>query len=340
MNTSLRETKERKKGMRKIRFEMWSYEIRRIVHQTLFGRMKQKRFLRAKTKEVLFVWGMLLLPLIDFAIFYVYKNASAITLAFRNIDHSAGGVEYWTLNNFVEVWDMFTKEDAAMDLAYAFGNTLKYFALGILWSFPHSILLTYVFYKKLRGTKFFRVVLYLPSIINSVVLAGVYESFISTNGAVGYILKELFKWERVPSWFREVEYATPSLLFYSFLFGFAGSYILFSGAIAQVSDEIAEAAYMDGVSMWQEIWYIDIPIMWPTISMTLVTTVAGVFGASGPILLFTHNVKETWTLAYWMYDQVRTYQSYYLPSALGLVFTLITFPVVMLIRKLLDNVYK
>ena len=57
---------------------------------------------------------------------------------------------------------------------------------------------------------------------------------------------------------------------------------------------------LDGVNMWQELWNIYIPLMWPTISMTIVTSFAGIFGATGCILLLTPNVSETFTFGYWI----------------------------------------
>ena len=315
------------------------YEFGRRINQALFGRLKFKKTMKVKTKRTIFIWGMLALPLLQFLVFWVYVNYSSILLAFKNIDYASGGEEYWTLKNFKTVFDMFFGNGGNSKFLGYWANTIRYWLLGTLWSFPHSILLTYIFRKKLIGYKFYRIVLYLPSIICGVVLAGIFESFVSPNGVVGYVLENMFHMANVPSWFQEVEYANSALLVYAFFFGFAGSYILFSGAMANVSDEITEAAYMDGVTMWQEIWYIDIPLMWPTLSMTLVTSVAGIFGSTGAILLFTPNLESTFTFSYYIFDQVRQYQSYYLPSTLGLIFTVIIFPISMLVRKLVDKIY-
>lgn len=97
---------------------------------------------------------------------------------------------------------------------------------------------------------------------------------------------------------------------------------------------------MDGVSMWQELFYIDIPLMWPTISMTLIVSFGALFSASGPILILTENVESTWTFGYWIFDQVRTNNSYYIPAALGLCFTVIAFPLVMLVKRFVESLFK
>lgn len=330
-----KEKVERVKSIqRKRALSMGWYELKRRIGALFPTFKKSSSEGKFRRKQVIFVWRVLAIPLLNWLIFYVYANLDAITMAFRNIDMSTG-LEYWTFSNFGKIFKLFKEGNM---LLYG-KNTLMFWLLGTLWGIPHSILMTYAFHKKLKGYKVFRVILYLPGIICGVAMAGIFQSFISSNGAVGYVLMNLFHVERVPMWFAESEFATYSLLFYNFFFGFAGSLVLYSGAMANIDTEITEAAYMDGVSMWQEICYIDIPLMWPTLSMTVIGTFGGLFGASGPILLFTANLESTWTFGYWIFDQVRRFQSYYLPATLGLCFTLLAFPLAMWIKKWTDRVF-
>lgn len=332
---------ENEKSLRRKReWSMVLYEIGRRVFSFI---PRKKNVLHSgrkfRRRQTLFVWSILAIPILHFLVFWVYVNFDSILLAFRNIDHKAGGYEYWTLDNFKEVYRMFTEGGRGRNMVQYGSNTLKFWLLSVLWGIPHSILLTYVFHKKLAGRKIYRVLLYLPSIICAVSLAGIFEAFIGGNGVFGYMLTTVFGVERVPSWFQEQEWAVWGLLFYNFFFGFSGHYILYSGAMANIDTEITEAAYMDGVSMWQELLYIDIPLMWPTLSMTVITSFGGLFGASGPILLFTKSMESTFTFGYWIFDQVRVYQSYYLPATLGLCFTVVAFPIAMLVKRVVENMF-
>lgn len=333
-----KEKVENEKSIRRRRkVSMATYEMKRQLMALLPSKQRKttnsgNRFQR---KQIIFVWKMLAIPILQFLVFWVYVNFDSILLAFRNIDYAGGGREYWTLKNFKEVVRLFKEGDM---LHYGL-NTLMFWLLSTAWAIPHSVLLTYAFHKKMAGSKVFRLMLYIPDIMCAVALAGIFQAFINSDGALGYVLEEFLQVERVPSWFQEAEFATWMLLIYKFFFGFAGHYILFSGAMANIDTEITEAAYVDGVSMWQELFYIDIPLMWPTISMVIVTSFGALFGASGPILLFTHSLKSTWTFGYWIFDQVRVYQAYYIPAALGLCFTCIAFPVAMFVKKVVNNMF-
>lgn len=293
------------------------------------------------TRQKWFIWTMLSVSILHFIVFWIYVNFDAIMLAFKNMDYASGN-EYWTLSNFDKVFELFRggDENVGNVFFHYLQNTMKYWVLGTVWCIPHSILLTYVFHKKIKMGAIYRVILYIPSIISSVVIAGIFYSFIQSNGVFGQLLLKVFNVDRVPNWFMEDEYATKALLFYNFFFGFAGHYVIYSGAMAKVSNDILEAAMIDGVNMWNELWKIDIPLMWPTISMTIITSFAGIFGASGNIFLFTPYLESTYTLGYYIFDQVRRFQSYYIPAALGLCMTAIGFPLCLCVKRIVSSIYK
>ena len=57
--------------------------------------IKPKKELSVKTKRMIFVWGMLAYPIIQFLIFFVYVNIDSIALSFRY--YGENGWEYGTL---------------------------------------------------------------------------------------------------------------------------------------------------------------------------------------------------------------------------------------------------
>lgn len=299
----------------------------------------KKKMSRIRKQQLTFIWGMLALPILGLLVFYVYVNFNSFCMAFKNIDYSQGGIEYWTLQNFVTIFDLFKKgtQDGSL-LLYA-RNTVIYWLPGVVWSLPFSVLLTYAFHKKMWGYKFFRIILYIPVIITPLALAGIFANIIDVTGAFGYILQNVLHVERVPSWFQEAEFVIPALMFYSWFFNMSGSYVVFSGAISNIDREIFEAAHMDGVCMWQELWYVCIPLMWPTISVTILGLVVGFFSASAPILLLAPDMKESWSLSYWIFNQVKYQGSYYVPSALGLCFTLVAFPISLIVKNKLNSMF-
>ena len=141
----------------------------------------------------------------------------------------------------------------------------------------------------------------------------------------------------VPDFLTEKEYAMKTVFIYMFFTNFAGNMVLFSGAMNRIPKEMLESAEIDGVGMWRELVQFVIPCMWPTLSTIIILSITSLFTASGPILLLTKGAGDTTTISYWIFEQVKFIGSYNIPAALGLVFTAIGFPLVLVVRKVLGR---
>ena len=114
--------------------------------------------------------------------------------------------------------------------------------------------------------------------------------------------------------------------------------VLLSGAMNQINQSVIEAGRIDGTGIGREIFSIVIPCIWPTLSTLLIFDFVGLFGASGPILLFTSGAYNTTTVAYWIYDLVYYSGSYNYAAAIGLTFTAIGTPIALLARHILNKI--
>lgn len=114
--------------------------------------------------------------------------------------------------------------------------------------------------------------------------------------------------------------------------------LLFSGAMGRIPKELAESAQLDGANLRTELFRIVIPLCWPTISMIILLNIAGFFAVSGPVLLLTQGEAGTYTMAYYFFAQTKN-NALYQPAAIGIMFTVILFPIVVLARWALGKVY-
>ena len=117
-----------------------------------------------------------------------------------------------------------------------------------------------------------------------------------------------------------------------------GMSLLWNGAMNNISPEILEAGKIDGTNWLKELIFLIIPLIWPTLSVNLMFTVAGILGASGPILVFTGGNYGTTTLSFWIFKQVQYANNVELPATLGLLMSCISIPLVFLVRWLTEKV--
>ena len=284
-----------------------------------------------KLKDTIFVYCLIALPLIEFFTIYVYVNVDSFFLAFQRGGKFAG------LENFKMLWDEVRADNST--ILVAIKNTFIYFGAGLIL-FVWSIFLSYFFYKKILGYKFFRFVLYMPAIISPVVFVVLFKNLTSVNGAIALIVKNFNPDFRMPNLLARSETATWTMVVYVLWMGWTKNMLYLGGSLARIPLEVLESARLDGVGPWDELTKILVPLLLPTLSTLLLLDVVGILGSSGPILLFTKGDYNTTTISYWMFTLVYNTgnDQYVKASAAGICLTLIMFPVVYTMRWLIGKI--
>ena len=301
---------------------------------------KHKHFKPMSSKkrgQLIFLICMLALPVAQWLIFWLYVNIQSIALAFQD-PHGA-----FTWGNFTLFWEEL-HATTGKTIGVAVLNTLIYFAVGILIQLPGALLISYFLYKKIWLNKAFRVIFYLPAIISGVVMVAAYRSLVDTGGPLEALV-ELCGGHLPPEGLlANSNTATLMIVLFVIWTGFGGNMLLFGGAMARVPIDVLEAARLEGCGPFRELVQIILPLIWPTICTVLIFTFTGIVNSSGPILLFTNGDYETTTINFWIFLKVYGQQGsgaggeFGIVSATGLCFTLITVPIILIVRWALEKV--
>ena len=288
-----------------------------------------------------------IVPIIHFFVFYIGQNYLNFYLAFtRFVGISAvdgSDVYKFSLENFSSVWKMLSQGDSGLMIALK--NTGILFVIHAL-QLAFNFVIAYTFAQKLRGAAFFRVAIYLPTIISGLVLSVAVKNVFAPDGPISVIIQRsggsgLF------DFFHDDNAAYPALMIYCVWVGFYQDLLIFEGAIRRVPQEVLESGKLDGIkSAAQELWLLIIPIMWDTISTIILLSICSLFTISAPILLFTDGQYNTQTLNFWFYAQVQyngsSANALNVSAAVGIVVTLINLPIVYgskwLLAKVTDSI--
>lgn len=115
--------------------------------------------------------------------------------------------------------------------------------------------------------------------------------------------------------------------------------------MSRIPPEIMEAATIDGCSWGRELFSMVIPLVWPTISTTLILLFTSLFNSTGPILLFADagrqgllDNKQVTTIAFWIYQKTRSGVDLNYPAAIGVFFTAVSVPIVFVIRFIFNKI--
>lgn len=294
----------------------------------------RKKMTGEKKRQTIFLFCMLILPVANWLVFWLYVNLSSIALAFQDARTGA-----FTWNNFIWFWESLTSPHG--DIGIAVENTFKYFGTSLFIIMPLALLISYFLYKQIVGYKMFRVIFYLPAIVSGVAMVAVYVNFINPNGPLNEFLN-LFGKEIPPEgYLARPDTATNAIIIYTIWTGFCTNILLFCGAMVRVPIEVLESAALEGCGPFRELIQIILPMIWPTVSTQIIFLFTGIFSASGPILLFgTQGEYETTTIAFWIFIEVYSGKesAYNLVSASGLVFTVVGVPIILFIRWLMEKI--
>ena len=221
-----------------------------------------------KNKTLLYM----LLPALLYVIIFSYIPMFGITIAFKNYNYNDGimGSPWCGLQNFEylkisgKLWAL-TRNTLLYNLAFI--------VFGVIFEVGFAIMLSEITKKTFK--KVSQAFMFLPYFISWVVVSTVMLNIFGQNGVLSNILtrfgiEDFSIYQQVKQWpvvmvgirlWKQTGYGT----------------VVYLAAIAGLSQEMFEAASIDGASIWQKIRYITIPGLKPTIFIMFLLSVGNIF---------------------------------------------------------------
>lgn len=295
---------------------------------------------RNKLKTNLFVYSLIGYPLILFVIFYVVVNFNSILLAFQTIDGT--GKSFAGLSNFKAfLSEMCGKGNL---LSYSFINSIKMYFINLVVCMPLYVFFSYLLFRKCLLHKTVSFLVMIPTIMSGLVISLIFVNFIGSNGPLTYIMEKTGinggKWLNL---LYDEKYAFGTTLFYMIWLSFSTSLIVYPTAMRGINPEVLESAKIDGISnMFQELWYIILPLIYPTLTTFLITGFAAIFSTSGPLLEFYYTDAPDYVsnMGYYFTKMIlvdSTEFSYPKYAAGGIILTIIVAPLTLLLKQALEK---
>lgn len=301
---------------------------------------QKKRTYSRTTKRLVFYVLIMALPVLQFCIFYIYVNFNSFALAFQTYTSTdAGRVSSFAgFDNFKVAFEQLKTS------GFMFKNSLLLYACNLLIGTSLALFFSFYLAKKYPASGLFKVILFMPQIISSVVL-GILFKFIA-NDAYSAIVGQLTGLTEVKGLLDNDATAFGTLLFYNVWVSFGTNVLMYTGAMSGINESVVESAQLDGANVMQEFFHITIPMIFPTLTTFIVVGLAGIFtNQMNLYTFFKNNAGQMSTMGYFLYVQAqgsdviatRGYLDYPQLSALGLILTLIVLPLTLGTRKLLEK---
>ena len=233
--------------------------------------------MNAKTKKrnwkELLPFYIMALPGLAYLFINNYMPLPGLWMAFTKVNFRKGifGGEFVGLDNFEF---LFTTKDAFVIFRNTIGYNLIFLVLG-----PILAITAAIFLNNIRQTfmkRAYQTIILLPHLISMVVVS--YLVYALLNADVGLVNKmiESFGGEGV-SWYSEPAFWPFILVIVNQWKGIGFSSIVYLSSIVGISSDYYEAAELDGASKWQQIRYITLPLLKPTVITLTILGLGGIF---------------------------------------------------------------
>lgn len=296
---------------------------------TNFKRMQNK-------KRWVFYWAVLLLPLVQFCIFYIGVNFNSIMLAFKEWDTGTSTL-VWS-SNASEFKRAITELFTVGYFQTAFKNSILNYLASLL-VVPFALLFSFYINKKGIGSGVFKVVLYMPQILSVSILVIMYKYFV--NLAIP-TLGKMFTGEMTEGLLANPDTEFGTILFFSVWASFGTQMLMYTGGMSGISDSIIDAAKIDGVNNLQEFWFITLPSIYSTITTFIVVGVAHFFTGQMHLYSFKADAADygLWTFGYFLYRSVQTastMRDYPYLASFSIIFTVFAVPLTLGAKWILEK---
>lgn len=287
-----------------------------------------------RRSELRFITLALIYPLLIFAIFYLFVNFNSFLLALKVEENGTYVFADDLFVNFKKTFTMLTKDPI---MIRGLKNQLLIYAYGIFINQPFQIIISYFIWKKIPLGGFFKVVIFIPSIVSGMVYV--------TIGR--YIISDLIPLMVGDPYLRlldsfETQFKT--VFIYSILIGVGGNIVYYLGAISSVDQSVVEYGKLDGLNSPRELWHIVLPHIWPTMISFIIVTTSQFFTEKLSLYDFFAGGAHTnsYTLGYYYFilvfsNNTLNTAAYPEGAAAGLLFTIIAVPMTFGIKYLLER---
>lgn len=275
--------------------------------------------LSRQTKTDLTGYTFILPNILGMLVFTVFPLLFSLFISFTDWDFTKG-MGNWNFNfglNYIEMWKdkWFTSS-----LINTFLYSLAVVPASIFFAMILAVILeTYCFAKVPM-----KLAMFMPYISNIVAVAIVWVMMYSPFGPFTLMVKAL-GWENPPAWLGDYNWALVAVIIMSIWSNIGYCVLIYSSAIAGLSQDVYEAADVDGANEITKFFKITVPSLTPTTFFLVITTLINSFQVFAPIQIMTRGGPGTSTsvLVYYIYTAGFTFFRMGYASAIAWILFLI-----------------
>lgn len=191
-------------------------------------------------------------------------------------------------------------------------NTFYYVIFMVPLTTAGSILMAVLLNQRVSGTRVYRTIYYMPSVLSGVAVYMLWMQILSPETGLLNTLLRLIGVEG-PAWLFDPAWTKPAIIIMK-MWSVGGGMLLYLASMQGIPTQLYESADLDGANAWHKFRYITLPMITPVIFFDLVTSLIGGFqifqegyvmsqsGDGGPMNSLLFYNLHMWNKAFEVFD--------------------------------------
>lgn len=261
---------------------------------------------------------MVLPALTIFVIFFIIPLIYTAQSSLTQWTNFLPEIKYIGLENYKKLFqDKTLGKGIANTLQYAFFTVV----LQSIFALPISVILN----SKLKGKNIYRAIIFCPAVLSTLVVGYLWKYLLSSSdyGFVNQVLMGMGL-EKV-NFFGNGKTALWVIILIEVWQWIGWSMVIYIGNLQSISEDLYEAASVDGGNAWQKFWHITMPGLAPALKVNLVTSMISGLKVFDIVVSTTnggpaHKTETILTLMFGKFSE----GNYGYASAFGMVFLVVS----------------
>jgi raffinose/stachyose/melibiose transport system permease protein len=252
-----------------------------------------------RTRRAWAVAGLFLLPaLLLYALFVLFPILQAARFSLYDWNGLEAMDQFVGLANFAR---------ALADPVFrgSVGHNALIVVLSLAIQIPFALGLALMLNRRFRGRAILRLVFFAPYVIAEVITAIVWSLLLQPNGLAEHVLTAIGLGDVYSPWLADPDTVLLALFLIITWKYFGFHMILLLAGLQGIPREVEEAAEIDGASRWQSLRFVTLPLLGPTLRVSVFLSIIGSLQLFDLIWVTTRGgpVNASNTMAVYMFDR-------------------------------------
>jgi len=244
---------------------------------------------------------LFLLPgLALYAVFLLYPIVQSVRYSLYDWNGFGPLEDFVGLQNFRDVFD-----DARFRSALSHNAII--IVLSLLLQIPAALALAMLLNTRIKGRAAMRTIFFAPYVLSEVVTGVVWRQILRPDGLLDQSMEAVGLGAQVQGWLSD-----PDVVLYVLFFVISWKYfgfhmILMLAGLQQIPAELKEAASIDGASPWKTFRFVTLPLLMPTVRVSVFLSVIGALQLFDLVWVTTKGgpIGASSTMSTYLYDRFR-----------------------------------